>query len=99
MPAIRKRCELCNKKFWATRKDARFCRELCRSRNRSENGKFTEPTVQKSGVRGILYCRIHKRWTVWIRYRDEEGKRKWKYVGMKSTKEEAIEFQQYVMKG
>ena len=83
--------------FWAARSDAKYCgRSLCRSSVRLENAKFAFPQIPKSGVEGVTFNRLRKRWMVSIRTGDNWPK-SWKYVGSFKSLKQAIRFHAEVM--
>jgi hypothetical protein len=85
---IRIRCEGCNRLFTATRRDSKYCSHKCRERVRMENAKFELPRIPKSGVPGVTYSRVRKRWEV----RVPEDRGRWKYAGSFGTLPEAAAF-------
>lgn len=90
VPAKRIRCQApgCRRKFWASRSDSMFCSEKCRYRTRAENAKFDCPQIPKSGVAGVTFNRILKRW---------EARLVRKYLGSFKQKEDAIKFRRKVL--
>lgn len=89
MPAQRKKCSRdgCTKKFWATRSDSKWCSEKCKYAERTENAKFEISEIPKSGVKGVTFHRIMKRWVA--KYNNN-------YLGSFKTMEEAIEMRRKV---
>ena len=85
-------CAWCGKKFWACRRDSKWCSEQCRYRNRQENAKFARSKIPRSGLAGITFNRFRERWEVRIK----EGMR-WKYVGAFGTLEASVAFQREVL--
>lgn len=81
MPATQKKCERCKRKFWACRKDAKWCSEKCRSAERAETARFIVHPIPRSGVIGVTYHRIIKRWIA--KYNNN-------YLGSSKNVEEAI---------
>lgn len=91
---MKHRCEVCGRVFHG-RADATKCgNHRCRQRQRQMDAQIEVPEIPKSGVKGITYMRINKRWSIKIKLRNE-----WKYVGTKPTLSEAIRFQKEVMNG
>lgn len=90
MPAIKSKCEFCGKRYWASRKDSRFCKELCRCANKRENSKFQVSDIPKSGVPGVTFNRFISRWEVRIKMQYDTRR---KYVGAFKQLAEAIAFQ------
>jgi len=91
MPAKRRPCDWCRRKFWACRSDSKWCSERCRYRNRQENAKFAQSKIPGSGVPGVTFNRFRKKWEVRIR---EDSS--WKYVGSFAGLESAVQFQNEV---
>lgn len=87
MPAIRIQCSYCNKKFWAARRDSKWCSQKCRADSRQEDARFNIPEIPSSGVPGITYNRRLSRWTIKIKIDND-----WKYVGTKQTIQEALTY-------
>lgn len=97
MPAKRLRCQTCKRMFWAARSDTKYCgRSICRSSVRLENAKFECPTIPRSGVEGVTFNRLRKRWMVSIRTGDG-WPRAWKYVGSFKNLKQALRFHAEVM--
>lgn len=89
MPAAKQQlCEFCNRPYWASRSDSKWCSDKCRCRQRVEDAKFSMPIIPTNGVPGVTYKRSVHRWDV--RAKVDEGLRK--YVGTFVDKTEAIEF-------
>jgi hypothetical protein len=78
MPATKIECTICAKKFLASRKDTLYCSSKCRTRLRQENANFETPVIPRSGVPGVTYAKVRKRWEV--RITTEHGEKS-KYVG------------------
>jgi hypothetical protein len=94
MPAKKKNCEGCGKRFWASRSDAKYCKERCRYKIRAEDARFAVPRLPRSGVEGVTYSRLRKRWEV--RIREGDG---WKYIGTERELRDAIALQERVLGG
>jgi hypothetical protein len=96
MPAVKVKCQgpRCRIKFWASRVDTKYHSEKCRQRDRQENAKFATPVIPKSGIVGITWARVIKRWVVKVREKGANGDLK--YVGACKTLPEAIQLQKEV---
>jgi hypothetical protein len=92
MPPVKVQCVGCPRKFLASRKDAKWHSERCRTRARIENAKFETPLIPRSGVAGVTFCRVKKTWQIRI---PEDGRMK--YVGTKRTLREALRFREEVL--
>ena len=88
MPARRMKCDQCRNYFMASRSDSKWCSQKCRYQNRMENAKFEVSEIPRSGVVGVTFSRIRKRWQVAI---PEDGRMK--YVGSVGTLQDAIKLQ------
>jgi hypothetical protein len=75
--ATRIQCEICRRKFWAARRDTLYCSERCRTRMRRENANFEVPRIPRSGVEGVTFSRVRRRWEARIRLAPGD----WKYIG------------------
>jgi len=64
----------------------------CRYRNRMEDAKFATPTIPKSGVVGVTFSRLRKRWEVRI---PQDGRLK--YIGSFGSSEQALDFRAAVV--
>jgi hypothetical protein len=85
----RLRCQTCHQQFWAARSDTKYCgRSRCRTTIRLENAKFAFPKIPRSGVEGVTFNRLRRRWMVSIK----EAPSKWKYVGSFKSLKEALRF-------
>lgn len=64
MPATKKRCEFCGRKYWACRSDAMYCGEKCRYRARDEENrlKMSVSEIPRSGIPGVTFSRYRMRW-------------------------------------
>ena len=93
MPAKLLRCEVCNRPFWAARIDTKYHNERCRTKARMENAKFAIPKIPKSGVEGVTFNRIRRRWMVAIKLDDGS----WKYVGCYRNMKAAVAFKKSLM--
>jgi len=97
MPKIKEKqpCDYCNRRYWPSRSDSRWCSELCRSKHRAESGKFKNPgKLPVSGVPGITFSRFTSKWQIKIRI---EGT--WKYIGVANNLEEAIAYREEILNG
>jgi len=92
--AKQKNCEGCGKRFFASRSDTKFHSDRCRYKVRAENAKFETPHLPQSGVEGVTFARIRKRWEVRIKVAGT-----WKYIGLRKTATEAIAYQREVLNG
>lgn len=90
MPPAKITCT-CGINFLASRKDAKYHRPKCRTKARQEDAKFETPIIPQSGVTGVTYNRIIKRWEVRIK----EDK-KMKYVGAFKLLKDALRFHKEV---
>jgi hypothetical protein len=59
-----------------------------------ENAKFATPRLPRSGVPGVTFSRIRRRWQVAI---PEDGRMK--YVGSRGTKSEALALREEILNG
>lgn len=70
-PRLKKlRCQSpsCGRYFYAARRDTKFCnRGKCRYAARAEDAKFETPKIPKSGVEGVTFRRLTKRWIVKVK--------------------------------
>jgi hypothetical protein len=97
VPAVKLECFRCGRKFWASRRDSKWCSQRCRGRQRQEDANFEFPRhkVPRSGVPGVTFRKITRRWDVRI---PEAGNSSgMKYVGTCATVEEAIRLRQEVL--
>ena len=92
MPPVKVPCKGCGRRFLASRSDSKWHSDRCRYKIRMEDAKFAVPAIPQSGVPGITFSRIRKRWQIAI---PEDGKMK--YVGSRETLGEAIAFQSEVL--
>lgn len=92
MPAKKLKCTVCGCLFYATRSDTKYHSQRCRYKARAEDAKFEVPRLPQSGIEGVTFSRIRKRWEVRI----QEGET-WKYCGAFKTLEEAIQFQRGIL--
>lgn len=84
MPQAQKKvCDQCNKKYFATRVDSKYCSQKCRTFSRMENAKFEIPEIPQSATTGVSFHRIRKKWVAIL---------KKKYLGSFSTEIEAVKF-------
>jgi len=97
MPAKKKKCERCGREFYACRSDSKWCSERCRYRERMENAKFELPTLPKSGIPGIVYHRIRKRWDIRIPEDKHHPKYNWKYIGTAVNLSDAVKMQNEIL--
>lgn len=88
----RKNCIFCGRLFTAGRKDTFYCTERCRRKKRAEDSHFKFKTIPKSGIKGITFKRLYGGWEVKIKIENE-----WKYIGVKKSLKEAIQFQKEVL--
>jgi hypothetical protein len=97
VPAVKLKCEGCGRPFWASRIDTLYCKRnggKCRYKCRAQDAKIEVPKIPRSGVTGVTFNRIRKRWDVTI---PDEKRRK--YVGAFKSLKQAVEFQKEVMGG
>jgi hypothetical protein len=92
MPPVEVLCEGCGKSFLASRSDSKWHSDRCRYKIRMEDAKFAVPDIPRSGIPGITFSRIRKRWQIAI---SEDGKMK--YIGSRKTLSEAIALQSEVL--
>ena len=90
MPTAKQKfCERagCEKSYFATRDDSKFCSRECRDKEKYENRKFkfahtVKPTC---AIPGINFNRAYQRWHVKIKIGKD-----WVHIGSTKTLDEAI---------
>jgi hypothetical protein len=94
VPAHKLRCHYCHLLFYASRSDSKWHSPRCRYLFRMEDAKFSTPALPKSGVEGVTFSRVRKRWEVRVRVESGEGL---KYVGSFGDLEAALKFRKEVL--
>lgn len=81
------------------RRDSKYRTERCRYRSRMEDAKFQLSVLPVSGVVGVTFSRIRRRWEVRIPEVGDDGKRWLNYVGSAATISDALQIRREVMGG